>query len=69
MVVGPVVRPQPWLDWVNEPMEETDVQRIRQRVHRGAPFGSESWVIATAAWFGLGASLRPIGRPQQWVET
>lgn len=69
VVAGPVVRPQPWLDWVNEPMEETDVQRIRQSVHRGAPFGSGAWVALTAALFGLGASLRPIGRPQKLVET
>jgi putative transposase len=66
---GPVARPQPWLDWVNEPMEETEVQRIRQCVNRGAPFGSATWTAVTAALLGLDASLRPIGRPQKLVET
>ena len=62
---GPVARPHPWLGWVNEPMEEPAVHRIRQSVNRGTPFGSESWMIATAARLGLDASLRPLGRPQK----
>lgn len=66
---GPVARPAPWLVWVNEPVKETEVQRIRQSVNRGAPFGSEGWMTRTAKLLGLGASLRPIGRPQKLVET
>ena len=66
---GPVVRPQPWLKWVNEPMSEVEVQRVRQSVNRNAPFGSEPWSVVTATRFGLEASLRPIGRPQKLVET
>jgi len=65
---GPVARPQPWLAWVSEPMEETAVCRIRQSVNRGAPYGSETWVGITAALMSLDASLRPLGRPQK-VET
>ena len=65
---GPVARPESWVEWVNGAMEETDIQRIRQSVNRGAPFGSVSWTTATAALLGLGASLRPIGRPQKLVE-
>lgn len=67
--VGPVARPEPWLDWVNGPMTETEVQRVRQSVNRNAPFGSQGWVAMTAALLGLDASLRPIGRPQKLVET
>lgn len=62
---GPVPRPNPWLEWVHGPMEDTDVRRIRQSVNRGAPFGSESWSVGTAAVLGLEASLRPIGRPHK----
>ena len=39
---GPIARPAPWLDWVNGPLEETEVQRVRQSVKRNAPFGSET---------------------------
>jgi putative transposase len=66
---GPVARPEPWLGWVNELMEETEVQRVRQSVNRNAPFGSDTWTAVTAERLGLDASLRPIGRPQKLVET
>lgn len=66
---GPVTRPAPWLDWVKGPMDDTDVQRIRQSVNRNAPFGSDTWTAVTAERLGLDASLRPIGRPQKLVET
>jgi putative transposase len=66
---GPVTRPQLWLNWVNEPMTDTEMQRIRQSVNRNAPFGSEAWTAVTAELLGLDASLRPIGRPQKLVET
>ena len=26
---GPIARPAPWLDWVNGPLEEMEVQRVR----------------------------------------
>jgi putative transposase len=67
--VGPVPRPEPWLDWVNGPMEAVEVQHVRQSVNRGAPFGSAAWAAVTATILGLEASLRPIGRPQKLVET
>lgn len=65
---GPMVRPESWLDWVNGPMEERDVQRIRRSVNRNAPFGSDAWTAVTAERLGLDASLRPIGRPQKLME-
>ena len=66
---GPVVRPEPWLAWINESMTEAEVQQIRESVNRGAPFGSKPWTPVTATRLGLEASLRPIGRPQKLVET
>ena len=66
---GPVARPQSWLDWVNGPMQEAEVQQIRHSVKRNAPFGSAAWSAVTAELLGLDASLRPIGQPQKLVET
>jgi len=62
---GPVTRPEPWLVWVNEPVKQTEVQRIRHSVIRGTPLGSETWSGLTAALLGLEASRRPLGRPQK----
>lgn len=66
---GPVARPEPWLQGVNESMADADVQQIRQSLNRVAPCGSETWVTIVAAMLGLEASLRPIGRPEKLLET
>jgi putative transposase len=63
--VGPVPRPEPWLDWVNGPLEEAEVQQVRQSVNRGTPYGSCAWVERVARSLGLEASLRPLGRPRK----
>lgn len=49
-------------------LQNLSVQRIRQSVNRGAPFGLEGWMRRTAILLGLDASLRPIGRPPKLVE-
>ncbi|MEQ1846528.1 MAG: transposase, partial [Nitrospira sp.] len=46
--VGPVPKPEPWLDWVNTSMPEAEVQRIRRSVSRTAPLGSDAWTAVTA---------------------
>ena len=63
--VGPVPRAEPWLDWVNGPLEEAEVQHVRQSVNRGTPYGSLGWVERVARSLGLEASLRPLGRPRK----
>jgi putative transposase len=63
--VGPVPRPEPWLDWVNGPIEEAEIQHVRQSVNRGTPYGSRAWVERVARRLGLEASLRPLGRPRK----
>jgi putative transposase len=63
--VGPVPRPEPWLDWVNGLPDAAEVQQVRQSVHRGTPYGSHAWVERVARSLGLEASLRPLGRPRK----
>jgi len=60
---SPVPLVRDWVRWVNEPMTDAEVERLRQSVNRGRPFGSDSWVQRVAARLGLEASLRPRGRP------
>jgi putative transposase len=60
---GPVARLAEWLDWVNRPNTEAEAERLRECTARGRPFGSDGWAAATAVRLGLGASLRPRGRP------
>ncbi|HLA85515.1 MAG TPA: transposase [Thermoguttaceae bacterium] len=62
---GPVARPKDWLDWVNEPQTEVELEALRESISRDRPFGSESWQRRTAKDLGLEASLRPRGRPRK----
>ncbi len=47
--IGPVVRPSPWLTWINEKAAGIQLEQIRVSVNRGCPFGSPMWVERTAA--------------------
>jgi putative transposase len=66
---GPVVRPAGWLRHVNEPHTEAELQRLRESVRRGRPFGDAVWMEETARRRGLEAGLRPRGRPKKLPTT
>jgi putative transposase len=57
--------PRNWLDRVNRPQSEAEIDAIRRSIERGAPLGHESWQRRTAAKLGLEPSLRPRGRPRK----
>jgi len=60
---GPVARPADWVRWVNQP--EADLDRLRQSIARGRPFGSPEWAATTAEAHGLGFTLRSPGRQKK----
>lgn len=59
----PIERPRNWLDWVNEPQTEAELEALRCGVQRGRPYGSGTWVRRIAGKLGLESTLRPRGRP------
>lgn len=59
----PVTRPREWLDWIDQPQSESEVAAIRSAITRGAPLGSEAWMVETARQLSLESSLRPQHRP------
>ena len=63
--VGPVERPAAWLNWVNQPLTEGELQAVRASVNRGRPFGGADWVQKNVAAMGLQATLKPQGRPRK----
>jgi putative transposase len=65
---SPVGLPRQWAQWVNGPMTEVEVERLRRSVNRGTPFGTEAWARRIAERLGLEASLRPRGRPPTQAE-
>jgi putative transposase len=61
----PVHRPRNWLDYVNRPQTEAEVEALRKCVQRGTPFGSDVWINRSATRLDLHSSLRRRGRPKK----
>ncbi len=60
----PVPKPRNWLDYVNKPQTEAELQALRNCLARGQPYGSEAWTKKTAQRLGLESTLRRRGRPR-----
>lgn len=61
----PISRMPNWLQRVNQPLTESELEALRTCVQRGRPYGSERWAVAVAERSGLGHTLRPRGRPRK----
>jgi putative transposase len=61
----PLPKPGSWRAFVNEPESESELQRLRQSISRGRPFGADPWVLRTANALGLESTLRARGRPKK----
>ncbi len=64
----PVDRPRNWVQRVNLPETEAELQSLRRSVNRGSPFGGMQWVARVVNRLGLAATLRPRGRPRKRTE-
>ena len=53
---GPVVLPRNWLEHVNAPQTEAEVESLRECLRRGRPYGDSEWMEKTAKRLGLEAS-------------
>jgi putative transposase len=61
----PLLRPADWVQIVNQPQTEAELEVLRCCVNRGRPFGDPAWVAGTAKQMGLEWTLRPRGRPRK----
>jgi len=61
----PLPRPADWLEIVNRPQTEAEVEAVRRSVKRGCPLGDADWVARTAKQLGLESTLRTRGRPRK----
>ena len=62
---GPVRLPEDWVQWVDEPQTDRELEGLRASVNRGVPYGSQSWIERIAPLLGLEFTLRPRGRPRK----
>jgi putative transposase len=61
----PLARRPGWVDHVNEPLTEAELEAIRKSVNRQCPFGDSPWVDRAVRRLGLESTMRPQGRPRK----
>ena len=61
----PIRRSSNWIDHVNEPQTEAELEALRRCVNRGSPFGDEAWSKKIVQQLGLESTLTPRGRPRK----
>jgi putative transposase len=65
LATWPVPRPRSWIDLVNQPQTEAELEAVRTSIQRGRPFGDARWQKQTAKRLGLESTFRPRGRPRK----
>jgi putative transposase len=61
----PVELPYAWSKFVDDPLTENELQRLRESVNRQAPFGARTWQSNICKKLGLESSIRHRGRPKK----
>lgn len=64
----PLELPHDWGRYVDEPLGERELERLRQSVNRQSPYGGSRWQLRVSRELGLESTLRPRGRPRRMVE-
>ncbi len=65
LAAWPLPLPANWVEHVNAPQSEAELEALRRSVARNCPYGSEAWQEVMAARLGLAHTLRPRGRPKK----
>jgi putative transposase len=61
----PIDLPEGWSRYVDEPLTEKDLERLRQSVNRQSPYGDSKWQVEICSKCGLESTLRQRGRPRK----
>jgi len=61
----PLPTPSDWIEQVNVPETEAELEAIRRCVQRGSPYGGAPWAERAAEQLGLQPTLRGRGRPRK----
>lgn len=61
----PLELPREWSNYVDEPLTEGEMERLRKSVNRQAPYGESVWQGKICAAFGLESTIRRRGRPRK----
>lgn len=63
----PVRLPADWTRYVDTPLSEAELEKMRSSVRRQKPFGDEDWQKRISEIYHLQSTLRPRGRPKKEV--
>jgi putative transposase len=58
----PIPRLPGWVQRVNQPLSDSELDAVRLSTQRGRPLGDERWVESTVKKFNLESTIRPRGR-------
>ena len=61
----PTPLPADWLELVNRPQSQKELDALVRCIQRGCPFGRDNWVRRMAAEWNIESTLRPRGRPKK----
>ncbi len=53
-----------WINYVNTPQTQKELDKIRGSVNKQVPIGSKNWVITVVQKYGLLSTLKVKGRPK-----
>ncbi len=62
---GPLKLPSNWDKLVNQIEPSNQLDKLKNSIDRGAPFGESNWKKKTAWAMNLDSTLRPKGRPKK----
>ena len=66
--LSPVSLPHDWLRWIDEPLFEPELTRLRTCLTRQSPYGATEWQAHFAKMTGIHTTVRPRGRPRKTPE-
>lgn len=61
----PVDKPKRYLDWLNQPQTQEEEDVLERSIAKDIPFGSDCWIEKVVLKFGIGQTLRGVGRPKK----
>ncbi len=61
----PVKLPCDWTKYVDEPITDNELEKLRRSVNRQTPYGEEGWQLKIGSLLGLASTLNPRGRPRK----
>lgn len=61
----PIALPDEWTTFVDTPLIDSELEKLRKSINRQAPYGAEQWQIQISEELGLDSTMNLRGRPKK----